>query len=61
MLDGDQVDIDPKSFKIIDGRNYFFYNGFWGDTLKKLIARVEKETEPALLKKADANWARIAN
>lgn len=61
MLDGDKVDIDPKSFKIIDGRNYFIYNGFWGDTLKKWNARVEKETEPALLIKADANWAQIAN
>lgn len=61
MLEGDKVDIDPESFKIIDGRNYLFYNGFWGDTLKKWNARAAKEAEPVLVQKADANWARAKN
>ena len=32
---GKLVDIDPKSFKVTEGKTYLFYNGFWGDTLKK--------------------------
>ena len=28
MADGDQVDIDPKTFTIIEGKTYLFYNGF---------------------------------
>ncbi len=59
MLEGDKVDIDPLTFKIIDGRSYLFYNGFWGDTLKKWNARSTKEPEPALIEKADAHWARL--
>ena len=61
MLDDDKVDINPESFKMIDGRVYVFYNGFWGDTLKKWNARAEKETESALVKKADTNWSKISN
>ncbi|MBL0714408.1 MAG: hypothetical protein JJV98_11970 [Desulfosarcina sp.] len=59
MLEGDKVDIDPESYKIIDGRLYVFYNGFWGDTLKKWNTLAGKETESALVERADANWSQI--
>ena len=55
MADGDKVNIDPKTFTIIDGKTYLFYNGFWGDTLKKW-----NEENPTELKdRADKAWADI--
>jgi hypothetical protein len=59
MLDGEKVDVDPESFKIIEGRLYVFYDGFFGDTLKKWNARSQKEPESALVEKADNHWAKI--
>lgn len=34
MLDGDKTKVDPETYKIVDGRNFVFYNGFFGNTLK---------------------------
>lgn len=46
------VSVDPKTFKVINGRVYLFYNGIFGNTLPKWNA------EEAMLKaRADANWA----
>ena len=57
---GDLVKVDPKSFKIINGKTYFFYNTFWADTLKKwnkLIAGTDKDKkEKDLVDKADGLW-----
>ncbi|WP_309386680.1 YHS domain-containing (seleno)protein [Cerasicoccus frondis] len=53
--DGSKVDVDPKTFKIVEGRLYLFYNGFWGDTLKKWNAG----NQDALAKSAQANWASV--
>ncbi len=33
MASADYVDVDPKTFKIIDGRLYLFYNGWLGNSL----------------------------
>ena len=52
MVDGEKVDVDPKTYKIVDGRLLLFYNGFLGNTLKKW----NKGIEPELKKRADANW-----
>lgn len=60
MLDGERVEIDPESFKIIEGRTYLFYNGFWGNTLKKWNHRAEKESEAQLVRQADEKWKAIA-
>lgn len=54
MADGEKVDIDPKKFKIINGKAYLFYNGIWGDTLKKW----EKD-EINLKAKADESWQKL--
>jgi hypothetical protein len=54
MADGEFVDVDPKTFKILDGRLLLFYNGWLGNTLKKW-----NQAEIDLHAKAEANWKRI--
>ena len=60
MLDGKKVDIDPETYKRVNGVTYLFYNGFWGDTLEKWNALAEDESESALIEKADDNWKKLA-
>ncbi|MBL7666334.1 MAG: DoxX family protein [Bacteriovoracaceae bacterium] len=55
MANEDKVDVDPETFKIIDGKTYLFYNGFYGDTLKKWNAEGEDKLKP----KADAYYQKI--
>ena len=59
ILDGDKVEVDPMSFKLIDGTTYLFYDGFWGDTLKRWNKKLQKTSESSLVSEADANWAKI--
>lgn len=59
MLDGDKVEVDPKTFKFIDGKLYLFYNGFWGDTLKRWNKKLSKTTEASLVGQADEAWQKI--
>lgn len=59
MLEGEKVDVDPERYKIINGTNFLFYDGFWGNTLKKWNKRAKKETEKVLVRQAEANWQRI--
>ncbi len=49
---GDLVEIDPKSFKVVEGKTYLFYNGFWADTLKKW----NKKDDSSQIQKANLNW-----
>ena len=51
----DKVDIDPKSFKIQDGRLLLFYDGLLADTKKKW-QHDDKKNPNEYLKDADANW-----
>jgi YHS domain-containing protein len=51
---GEKVDIDPATFKIIDGRLYLFYNKFFNNTLKDW-----NKDEVNLKGKADINWRKI--
>lgn len=55
--DGSLVEIDPLSFKVINGRTYLFYNGFWANTLKKWNELLKNSSESSLIKRADENWA----
>ena len=48
---GEKVEIDPETFKIIDGKLYLFYNKFFNNTLKSW-----NKDEGNLKQKADANW-----
>jgi hypothetical protein len=51
---GEKVSVDPKTFKIIDGKLYLFYNKFFNNTLIDW-----NKDEMKLKKKADGNWGRM--
>lgn len=52
--DGSKVDIDPETFKIVNGKLFVFYNKFFNNTLKSW-----NKDEANLYKKADQNWQKI--
>ena len=49
--DGSKVEVDPETFKIIDGKLYLYYNKFFNNTLKSW-----NKDETNLKSKADLNW-----
>lgn len=51
---GEKVEIDPETFKIIDGKLYLFYNAYFNNTLKSW-----DKDETNLKKKADFSWKKI--
>ncbi|MBC7845094.1 MAG: YHS domain protein [Flavobacterium sp.] len=51
---GEKVEINPETFKIIDGKLYLFYNAYFTNTLKSW-----NKDEAILKKKAEANWKKI--
>ena len=51
---GEKVEVDPETFKIIDGKLYLFYNAYFNNTLKKW-----NEDEKRLKSKADTNWNQV--
>lgn len=53
---GEKVEINPETFKIVDGKLNLFYNAFFNNTLKSW-----NKDEVNLKKKADANWKKIIN
>ena len=55
MLEGDKVQVDPKSFIVKDGRLFLFYKGLLGDTRAKWL-KADQATET---KTADAMWKKI--
>lgn len=56
MLEGDKVKIDPESYKLIDGKLYLFYDGLFGDTLKRWNKLALKQPEADLVNTADRYW-----
>ena len=48
---GEKVEVDPKTFKIIDNKLYLFYNAYFNNTLKSW-----NKDESNLKSKADMNW-----
>ena len=48
---GKKVEINPETFKIVDGKLYLFYNAFFNNTLKSW-----NKDEKNLKEKADKNW-----
>jgi YHS domain-containing protein len=52
--DGSKVEIDPATFKIIDGKLYLYYNKFFNNTLKSW-----NRDEQNLKTKADVNWKKF--
>ena len=53
---GEKVEVDPQTFKIIDGKLNLFYNAFFNNTLKSW-----NKDEVNLKKKADVNWKKFIN
>ncbi len=51
---GEKVEIDPETFKVLDGKLYLFYNSLFNNTLPKW-----NKDEAALKPKADKNWKAI--
>ena len=51
---GEKVDIDPETFKVVDGKLNLFYNAFFNNTLKTW-----NKDEKNLRMKADANWKKF--
>jgi len=50
----EKVTIDPKTFKVLNGKLYLFYNKFFNNTLTEW-----NKDETNLKKKADASWTKI--
>jgi YHS domain-containing protein len=48
---GEKVEINPQTFKIVDGKLYLFYNAFFNNTLKSW-----NKDEANLKSKAENNW-----
>jgi YHS domain-containing protein len=51
---GEKVEVNPETYKIVGGKLYLFYNRLFNNTLPDW-----NEDESNLKKKADANWQRI--
>jgi len=51
---GGKVEINPETFKIIDGKLYLFYNEYFNNTLKSW-----NKDEDNLKSKADTNWKKF--
>lgn len=50
---GEKIDIDPETFKIVNGKLYLFYNKYFNNTLKTW-----NKDEARLLNKANENWTK---
>ena len=48
---GEKVNVDPETFKIVNGKLYLFYNRFFNNTLTNW-----NKDEANLKTKADVNW-----
>lgn len=59
MLEGDKTDVDPESYKIIDGKLYVYYKGFFGDTRKSWNKKARNTPEQTLVATANDEWADI--
>lgn len=59
MLDGEKVKIDPKTYKIVNGTTYLFYNFFFSNTLTKWNDLSEQETEIVLVERAQSEWEKL--
>jgi YHS domain-containing protein len=53
---GEKVEIDPKTFKVVNGKLYLFYNKYFNNTLTKW-----NKEESSLKTKADNNWIKFFN
>ena len=55
MAKGDKVEIDPKNFKVTNGRLFLFYKGLFGNALNDW-----NKDEAGLTVMADSHWKELA-
>jgi YHS domain-containing protein len=53
---GEKVNIDPETFKVLDGKLYLFYNRFFNNTKTSW-----DKDEANLKRKADSNWEKLTH
>lgn len=53
---GEKVEIDPETFKIVNGKLYLFYNKYFNNTLKSW-----NKDEAHLQTKADQSWLKFTH
>ena len=53
---GKKVSVDPKTYKIVDGKLYLFYNSWGNNTLEKWN---KHKDEQAYIKQADSKWGNL--
>lgn len=51
---GEKVEINPETFKVVDGKLFLFYNAYFNNTLKSW-----NNAESNLKTQADNNWKKI--
>lgn len=51
---GEKVEVDPETFKIVNGKLYLFYNSFFNNTLKSW-----NKDESRLKSNADQSWTKF--
>lgn len=51
---GEKVEVNPETYKIVDGKLYLFYNKFFNNTLKTW-----NKDETQLKNNADKNWTKF--
>ncbi len=51
---GEKVEVDPETFKIVDGKLYLFYNAYFNNTLHDW-----NKNENQLKSQADQNWQKL--
>lgn len=51
---GEKVEVDPETYKVLNGKLYLFYHTFFSNTLNDW-----NKDENALKTKADANWTKF--
>jgi YHS domain-containing protein len=51
---GEKVEVDPETFKVLDGKLYLFYNSWGNNTLTKW-----NKNEKALKSQGDQNWKKF--
>lgn len=55
MAKGEKVEIDPKNFKVTNGRLFLFFNAWYGDAKKTWV-----KDESGQERLADKNWKMIS-
>jgi YHS domain-containing protein len=51
---GEKVEVDPETFKVVDGKLFLFYNKYFNNTLTDW-----NKNEKALHTNADKNWSKL--